>query len=73
VLAEARFERPLVSLDSQAALAALRATWQRTAAQRRVWVAGSYAETGVPLLESAVRSALSVAAALGVASPLSSA
>jgi len=73
LLAEARFERPLVSLDSQAALAALRAIWQRTAAQRRVWLAGSYAETGVPLLESAVRSSLAVAVALGVAAPLSSA
>jgi predicted NAD/FAD-binding protein len=73
LLAEARFERPLVSLDSQAALAALRGIWQRTAAQRRVWLAGSYAETGVPLLESAVRSSLAVAVALGVAAPLSSA
>ncbi|MCZ8112833.1 MAG: NAD(P)-binding protein [Betaproteobacteria bacterium] len=73
LLAEARFERPLVSLDSQAALVALRGIWQRSAAQRRVWLAGSYAETGVPLLESAVRSSLAVATALGVASPLSSA
>ncbi|MCM0608455.1 MAG: NAD(P)-binding protein [Ideonella sp. WA131b] len=71
LLAEARFERPLLSLDSQAALAALRGIWQRTAAQRRVWLAGSYAETGVPLLESAVRSSLAVAVALGVAAPLS--
>jgi predicted NAD/FAD-binding protein len=73
LLAEARFERPLLSLESQAALAALRGHWRRTARQRRVWLAGSYAETGVPLLESAVRSALAVATALGVASPLSSA
>jgi uncharacterized protein len=64
LLAEARFERPLVSLDSQAALAALQPLWQRSAATRKVWLVGSYAETGVPLLESAVRSAAAVASAL---------
>jgi uncharacterized protein len=42
-------------------------------APRRVWLVGSYAESGVPLLESAVRSAMAVAAALGVASPLGAA
>lgn len=77
VIAEARFERPLLSLDSEQALVALRERWHLRCNQsetpRRVWLAGSYAETGVPLLESAVRSALAVAASLGVASPLSSA
>ncbi|MFG6432316.1 NAD(P)-binding protein [Roseateles sp. LYH14W] len=59
VIGHARFERPLVGAGSGAALAAL----QRLHAQpgRRVWWCGSYAEAGVPLLESAVRSALAVA------------
>jgi predicted NAD/FAD-binding protein len=74
LIAEARFERPLVSLDSERSLEALLACWQRPpavgSAPRRVWLAGSYAETGVPLLESAVRSALAVAAALGVGAAL---
>jgi predicted NAD/FAD-binding protein len=62
VIGHARFERPLVGAGSGAALAAL----QRLHAQpgRRVWWCGSYAEAGVPLLESAVRSALAVAARL---------
>ena len=59
MLGHARFERPLVDSGSAHALAAL----QRLHAQpdRRVWCCGSYAEAGVPLLESAVRSALAVA------------
>jgi len=77
VVAEARFERPLVSLESERALAALRLLWSRGAtpgaAQRRVWLVGSYAETGVPLLESAVRSGLGVARALSVPVPWASA
>jgi uncharacterized protein len=65
ILGHARFERPLVGAGSAAALAAL----QRLHAQpgRRVWWCGSYAEAGVPLLESAVRSALAVAARLATA------
>jgi uncharacterized protein len=71
MLAEARLERALVDAESHAALVALRERWHATAATRRVWLAGSYAETGVPLLESAVRSAVAVAAALpGSRSPL---
>lgn len=72
VIGRARFERPLVDAGSAAAWAAL----QRLQAQagRRLWFCGSYAEAGVPLLESAVCSALAVAAALetsasGVALP----
>ncbi len=64
LIAEARLERALVDLDSARALQALRRRWRDTAARRRVWLCGSYAETGVPLLESAVRSAAAVAAAL---------
>lgn len=60
VIGQARFERPLVDASTAAALAAL----QRLHAQpgRNLWWCGSYAEAGVPLLESAVRSALAVAA-----------
>lgn len=67
VLSRARFERPVVDRHSAAALLAL----QRLHAepQRRVWFCGSYAQAGVPLLESAVRSAHDVAAALGVKLP----
>ncbi len=59
ILGRARFERPVVGVGSAAALGAL----QQLHAQpgRRVWWCGSYAEAGVPLLESAVRSALAVA------------
>jgi predicted NAD/FAD-binding protein len=67
LLAEARFERPLVSLQSQRALASLHELRRAGAAgrtRRRIWLAGSYAEAGVPLLESAVRSALTVASTL---------
>ena len=63
VIGRARFERPLVDAGSARALAALK----RLHAQpgRRVWLCGSYAQAGVPLLESAVRSAYAVASALG--------
>ena len=63
VLGRARFERPLVDVHTPQALAAL----QRLHAQpgRRVWLCGSYAQPGVPLLESAVQSAYSVAAGIG--------
>jgi len=59
VLGRARFERPLVDAGSAGAIAAL----QRLHAEpgRRTWLCGSYAMPGVPLLESAVRSALAVA------------
>ncbi len=67
VLGRAAFERPLVDATSQGALADL----QRLQAEpgRRLWFAGSYAGTGVPLLESAVRSAYAVARAIAAASP----
>ena len=67
VLGQARFERPVVSAGSQAALQALTALHAEPA--RRVWFCGSYAQAGVPLLESAVRSAADVAQALGAAWP----
>jgi uncharacterized protein len=59
VLSRARFERPLVDGKTEGAIAAL----QRLHAEpgRRAWLCGSYAMPGVPLLESAVSSALAVA------------
>ncbi|HOB92833.1 MAG TPA: NAD(P)-binding protein [Aquabacterium sp.] len=65
VLGEARFQRPLVTLDSERALTALQAL--QTQPGRRVWFCGSQAQPGVPLLESAVRSAYVVAGRLGAA------
>jgi predicted NAD/FAD-binding protein len=64
VIGRARFERPVVDAGSQQGLARL----QRLHAQpdRRVWFCGSYAQAGVPLLESAVGSALAVVRRLGV-------
>lgn len=68
VLGQARFERPLVDAGSQQALAQLQALQGAPGAPaqraRRVWLCGSYAHSGVPLLESAVRSAYAVASAL---------
>ena len=62
VIGRAYFERPLVDARSQQAVAAL----QRLQAQgrRRVWLCGSYAQPGVPLLESAVASAYAAAEAI---------
>ena len=67
VIGQARFERPVVTERSAAALAGL----ERLHAEpgRRIWFCGSYAQAGIPLLESAVASAHRVALALGV--PLS--
>jgi predicted NAD/FAD-binding protein len=62
VISRARFERPLVDAASQRALAALQQLQARPG--RRVWLCGSYAQPGVPLLESAVRSACAVAEAI---------
>ena len=63
VLARAGFERPVVNDDSEQALGELTALHQQP--HRRVWFCGSYAQAGVPLLESAARSALRVAEKLG--------
>lgn len=67
LIARARFERPLVDAGSARA-------WQRLAdlhrePGRRLWFCGAYAAAGIPLLESAVRSAHDIALQLG-ASPL---
>ena len=63
LLAHARFERPLVNADSSRG-------WQELAALhrepgRRLWFCGAYAGAGIPLLESAVRTAHDVAVRLG--------
>ncbi len=63
VISRAHFERPLVDALSQRALLRLQAL-QTDHSSRRVWLCGSYADAGVPLLESAVRSAYAVASSL---------
>lgn len=62
VLGHARFERPLVTLSSMRVPEELSALHRQPG--RRLWFCGSYACDGVPLLESAVRSAQSAAKAL---------
>ena len=62
VISRARFERPVVRADSAATLAALGRLHAEPG--RRVWFCGSYAQPGIPLLESAVRSAEVAALAL---------
>ncbi len=67
VISVARFERPLVDAASQRALARLQ--WLQARPGQQVWLCGSYAQAGVPLLESAVRSALEVAERIEAAQP----
>lgn len=66
LLASARFERPLVDARSTRAWERL-AELQR-APGRRLWFCGAYAAAGIPLLESAVRSAHDIAVQLGAQS-----
>ena len=58
LLGQARFERPVVDAGTAGALARL----ERLHAEpgRRLWFCGAYAQAGIPLLESAVRSAEAV-------------
>jgi len=64
VISEARFERPVVDAASERALAGLARLHAEPG--RRVWFCGSYAQPGIPLLESAVASAeVAVRALLG--------
>lgn len=65
VIARSAFERPVVAADSAQALQQLRSLHAES--ERRVWFCGSYAQDGIPLLESAVRSAHDVAEKLGAA------
>lgn len=63
LLAAADLERPVVDVTTAAAQAALARLQEQPG--RRVWFCGSYADPGIPLLESAAASALRVARALG--------
>ena len=67
VLGEARFERPVVNAESLRALAKLAVLHEQP--DRRIWFCGSYASHGIPLLESAATSALSVAERFGCPRP----
>lgn len=67
VVGRAHFERPLVTLESQAAMAQL--VTRQQAKPSRLWFCGSYLMPGIPLLESAAQSALHVAEQLGVQAP----
>lgn len=62
VISEARFERPVVDAASERALAGLARLHAEPG--RRVWFCGSYAQPGIPLLESAVGSAEAAVRAL---------
>lgn len=67
LIGRARFDRPVVNAQSQQALRELHALHEEP--DRRLWFCGSYAQAGIPLLESAVRSAFAVAARLGAEAP----
>lgn len=62
VLAEARFERPVVNAASLEGARAVRMLHAQHG--RRLWFCGSYLGPGIPLLESGARTALDVAEAL---------
>jgi predicted NAD/FAD-binding protein len=66
LLGRSRFERPLVDGGTAARLAELHALLAQPG--RRIWYCGSYAEAGIPLLESAVASARRVVQHIGAAS-----
>lgn len=67
VLGRAYFERPVVSHDSLTAIRELNTLQQRPG--RRVWYCGSYAMPGIPLLESAVQSAMAISRSLDTEIP----
>ena len=60
VISRAWFDRPVVTLDTPDKLA----TIKKAQGKHNLWVIGSYSLPGVPLLENAARSGLSVAEAL---------
>ncbi|MDF1664618.1 MAG: FAD-dependent oxidoreductase [Planctomycetota bacterium] len=59
LLKESVFERPVINQRTTAALTQFDSIHEQS--KRRIWYVGSYASPGVPLLESAVKSALKVA------------
>ncbi len=69
VVGRSHFERPTVNLESLAAIRSLNKLHKEH--DRQIWYCGSYAMPGIPLLESAVQSAMSVADSLGADIPWS--
>ena len=67
VVGRSHFERPLVNLESLRAIKSLNKLHKET--DRQIWYCGSYAMPGIPLLESAVQSAMSIAESLGADTP----
>ncbi|MEL6870759.1 MAG: FAD-dependent oxidoreductase [Pseudomonadota bacterium] len=67
VFGVAQFERPLVNRESMHGLQRLEQLHEQS--DRRIWFCGSYASHGIPLLESATNSAISVAERLGCRAP----
>lgn len=67
VLGRSYFERPIVNLRSLAAIKSLNRLQQQR--DRKIWYCGSYAMPGIPLLESAVQSAMSISEHLGADVP----
>jgi predicted NAD/FAD-binding protein len=67
LLAEAKVERPVVTTESVKAIEELRELRHRKSS--RLWVTGSYAQWGIPLLEAAVVSAIEVSQSFGVEQP----
>ncbi|MEL7313029.1 MAG: FAD-dependent oxidoreductase, partial [Pseudomonadota bacterium] len=67
VFGMAEFERPVVTETTLRALQDLNSLHEQPG--RRIWLCGSYASHGIPLLESAVTSAFSVSKKLGCSLP----
>jgi len=67
VVAEARFVRPVVELETRDVPGLL--TGLQDDPHRRIWPVGSYARSGIPLLEAAAASAVQVARHLGATIP----
>jgi len=67
VLGRSHFERPIVNLKSLAAIKSLNRLHQQR--DRKIWYCGSYAMPGIPLLESAVQSAMNISEKLGAEVP----
>ncbi|UZE95353.1 FAD-dependent oxidoreductase [Alkalimarinus alittae] len=63
VLGRSHFERPTVNLESLAAIKSLNLLQKEN--DRQIWYCGSYAMPGIPLLESAVQSAMGISEQLG--------
>lgn len=63
-IATAKMQRPVVTQQSVDAISTLQRLHDKPG--RRIWFSGSYANAGVPLLESGVRSSVLVAQKLGV-------